>query len=307
MIFLSNISLAFGYASNQEMISINTIDEQTTPKAKAINEVRNRVKNKYQLDIQLNYDQKYLEKNEFEALELGLTNMIITKTNTIVQKYALKDLDIFEIPFIFNGLNEFNKFNNSMVSEEILQEINKKNNNLYALTFWVKGYKQVESQDAIPNYQSIKNKNFMLPLTDVNNNISLVFNQKNTTTSYSNMLSLPDFEKSKSFESNKNILLTYHGLDVDIILVNKRWFNKLSTEVKTGIIEIIKEVGLEEQKMMLIENQNLINALKTKNIVIKQITPSDRDLFKKEMEPVHRYYYNYINKDLLIKVYNLFK
>ena len=90
MIFLSNISLAFGYASNQEMISINTIDEQTTPKAKAINEVRNRVKNKYQLDIQLNYDQKYLEKNEFEALELGLTNMIITKTNTIVQKYALR-------------------------------------------------------------------------------------------------------------------------------------------------------------------------------------------------------------------------
>lgn len=319
MILLSNVS--FAYTGNQEVISINSTDVATTPKAKAINEIRSRIKNKYQLDIKLNSEQKYLEKNELEALELGLTNIIVISTNTMVQKYGLRDLDIFEIPFIFNGLNEFNKFNTSLVSEEILKEVNNKNKNLYGLSFWAKNYKQIESQTGIPNYQSLKNKSFLLPATEINNTTSLIFNPNNqskasadeiqdnnkTNSAPSTMLSIPDFNKSKNFESNRNILLTYHGLDVDIVLVNKRWFNKLSTDVQLGIIEIIKNVGLEEQAAMLIENKNLINDLKGRKFEVKQITPSDRALFKKEMSPVHRYYYNYINKDLLVKIYNLFK
>lgn len=310
----------FANLSHQEIISINTT-ENKTPKANAINEIRDRIKNKYQIDIKLNAEQKYLEKNELEALELGLTNIIILNSNILSNKYKLKDFDIFEIPFIFNGLKEFNKFNNSLVSEELLKKINDKNKNLYGLTFWAKNYKHVQSSIEIKNYENLKNKSFNLPATEINNSIALTINPENSkrlvldetnsyklnNTMYSTMLSLNEFEKYKMSDKNKNILLTYHGFDIDIILINKRWFNKLSTEVQAGIIDIIKKVGEDEQKNILIEDQKLINNLKSKGVIINPISFEDRALFKKEMAPVHRYYYNYINKDLLIKIYNLFK
>lgn len=320
MILLSNIS--FALTSNQEVISINSPDTIVTPKSKAINEIRNKIKEKYQLDIKVNSEQKYLEKNELEALELGLTNMVIISSNNMVEKYGLRDFEIFEIPFIFNGLNEFNKFNNSLVSEEILREVNKKNKNLYGLTFWAKNYRHVESNSDLTNYQNLKSKTFVLPATEINTAVSMTFNPNNQTKIflddikdnndikniiYSNMLSLPDYEKFKVSEYNKNVLLTYHGIDTDIVLVNKRWFNKLSTDVQMGIIDIIKNVGLTQQNSMLLENQNIINRLKSKNINVNTITPADRALFKQEMGIVHRYYYNHINKDLLVKIYNLFK
>lgn len=318
MTLLSNIS--FASSSNQEVISINSTENQT-PKANAINEIKNRIKNKYQIEIKLNAEQRYLEKNELDALELGLTNIIILNSNIILDKYKLRDFDIFEIPFIFNGLNEFNKFNNSLVAEDLLKEINTKNKNLYGLTFWAKNYKHIQSSSDILNYESLKNKYLNLPSSEINTSIALTINPSNSnrlilddtkenklnSLMYSTMLSLPDFENYKINDKNKNILLTYHGLDIDIVLVNKRWFNKLPTETQIGIIDIIKRVGEEEQRAILLENQNLINNLKSRGINIKQISLEDRALFKKEMAPVHRYYYNYVNKDLLIKIYNLFK
>lgn len=319
MMLLSNLS--FAYTSNQEVISINSPDVQNTPKAKAINNIRIKIKEKYNLDIKINAEQKYSEKNELEALELGLTNMVIISSNSLVEKYELKDFDAFDIPFIFNGLNEFNKFNNSLVSEEFLREINHKNKNLYGLTFWAKNYKHIESNSTLNKYQDIKNKLFILPSTEINKVTSMIVSPNteskiflddvkegdNKNIIYSTMLSLPDLEKYKFSTYNKNILLTYHGLDIDVVLVNKRWFNKLSTDVQMGIIDIIKNVGLTEQTMMLSDNQNYINNFKSKGANIVQITPEDRNLFRKEMAPVHRYYYDHINKDLLVKIYNLFK
>lgn len=319
MILLSNIS--FAYTNNQEVISINSTDVNNSPKVKIINAIKMRIKEKYQLDIKINAEQIYAEKNELEALELGLTNMVVLKSTTMIDKYNIRDFDIFEIPFIFNGLNEFNTFNNSVVSEELLRKINKKNKNIYGLTFLAKNYKQIESSTDMSTYQNIKNKSLLLPETEINNVLSNVLNPNNKeiivgelnkehfnkNNNYTNMLSIDDFDKYEMFKYNRNILLTYHGLDIDIVLVNKRWFNKLSTETQVGIIEIIKNAGLEGQKLMLVENQNVINKLKSQNITIKQISPEDRDLFRKEMAPVHRYYFNYINKDLLIKIYNLFK
>lgn len=320
MIILSNIS--FANPSNQDIISINTPDMQITPKVKAINNIRLKIKARYGLDIRINADQRYSEKNELEALELGLTNMVIVSSNSLVEKYELKDFDVFDVPFIFNGLNEFNKFNNSLVSEEFLREINKKNKNLYGLTFWAKNYKHVESNMKINSYSDIKNKLFILPDTRINNVINAVVNPANQSKLsledlkesdgtkniiYSTMLSLSDFEKYKFSNYNKSVLLTYHGLDIDVVIINKRWFNKLTTDVQMGIVEIIKECGIDQQNFMLADNQNNIEKFKAKGISVTPISTIERNTFKKEMAPVHRYYYDNINKDLLIKIYNLFK
>lgn len=322
MVILSNISISFASPSNQEIVSINTPDMQITPKVKAINNIRLKIKAKYNLDIRVNADQRYSEKNELDALELGLTNMVIISSNSLVNKYDLKDFDVFDIPFIFNGLNEFNKFNNSLVSEELLREINKKNKNIYGLTFWAKNYKHIESNSKINNYLDMKTKSFILPESEINRVISMVISpgiQSNIVLDdlkerdgtkniiYSTMLSLSDFEKYKFANYNKNILLTYHGLDIDVVLINKRWFNRLPPDVQMGIVEIVKECGIDEQNFMLSDNQLSIQKLKEKGISFVPVSTEERNVFKKEMAPVHRYYYEHINKDLLIKIYNLFK
>ena len=120
------------------------------------------------------------------------------------------------------------------------------------------------------------------------------------------MLSLSDFDKYKIYEYHKNVLLTYHGIDVDVVLVNKRWFNKLSTEAQIGIIDIIKKAGLDEEKLMLQKNADLVKSLKAKNIQINNISQKDRLEFRKDMVAIHRYYWKNINPNLLVNIYKLF-
>jgi len=168
MIF-SNFSLA--NPSKEEIISINSPDLKETPKSKAIKQIIYSIKNKYGIDVKVNAEQRYSEKNELEALELGLTNMVIIDSTSLVQKYGLKNYDVFELPFIFNDLNSFNKFNNSLIAEDLLREVNQKNKNLYGLTFWAKDYKQIQSNSEIKNYKDIIKNSFVLENTEVNQNL----------------------------------------------------------------------------------------------------------------------------------------
>lgn len=322
LILFSNFS--FANTSNEEVISINSPDIKETPKSKAINQIVYSVKNKYGIDLKVNAEQRYSEKNELEALELGLTNMVIISSTSLVQKYGLKNYDIFELPFIFNDLNSFNKFNNSLIAEDLLREINNKNKNLYGLSFWAKDYKQIESSNSIKTYKDILNNSFVLENTEINRKFKLLLNEKVTNNMdlddlkedkdnnlnkkiiYSTMLSLSDAEKNGFFNSGyKNVLLTYQNLDIDVILVNKRWFNKLNPETQLGIIDIVRTMGIYQQSLMIRNNAQIINQLQSKGIKVDSISLEERKVFKKEIAPIHSFFYNNINNDLLTKIYKV--
>ena len=263
------------------MLFRSSPDLKETPKSKAINQIVDSVKSKYGIDLKVNSEQRYSEKNELEALELGLTNMVIINTTSLVQKYGIRNYDVFELPFIFNDLNSFNKFNNSLISEDLLREVNKKNKNLYALTFWAKDYKHIQSNNQIKSYKDILNNSFVLENTEINQKFKKLINNKtpnmvdldelkensmNKKIIYSTMLTLDEAEKSGFFNSGyKNVFLTYQNLEIDIILVNKRWFNKLSPETQLGISDIVRNVGVFQQSLMIKNNINLINKLLTLN------------------------------------------
>ena len=314
------ISINSFATSNQEVISINSSDNQSTPKTKTIELIKEQIKNKYNINIKINADQQYSDKLELEALELGLTNMVIVNSSSLLKKYNLNDYEVFELPFLFRSLNDFNIFSNSLIAEDMLREINHQNKNIYGLSYWAKDYKQIESNSLIASYSDIKNLSLVLEDNQVNkliqNNLTKNTNNKNLTEIkesnssnnliYSFMLSLSDFDKYKIYEYHKNVLLTYHGIDVDVVLVNKRWFNKLSTEAQIGIIDIIKKAGLDEEKLMLQKNADLVKSLKAKNIQINNISQKDRLEFRKDMVAIHRYYWKNINPNLLVNIYKLF-
>ena len=98
-------------------------------------------------------------------------------------------------------------------------------------------------------------------------------------------------KKNGFFNSGyKNVLLTYQNLEIDVILVNKRWFNKLTPETQLGIIDIIRNMGIYQQSLMIQNNANLINQLKAKGIKVDLISPEERKLFKKEIAPIHSFF-----------------
>lgn len=319
LLLLNNFS--FANPSKEEIISINSPDLKETPKSKAINQIVYSIKNKYGIDLKINSEQRYSEKNELEALELGLTNMVIINTTNLVQKYGLRNYDVFELPFIFNDLNSFNKFNNSLIAENLLREVNNKNKNLYGLTFWAKDYKQIQSNNEIKTYNDILNNSFVLENTEINQKFKKMINSKTPNTMdleylkennmnkkliYSTMMSLSEAEKNGFFNLGyKNVLLTYQNLEIDIVLVNKRWFNKLNPETQLGIIDIVRNMGIYQQSLMIKSNANLINQLKAKGIKVDQISLEERKIFKKEIAPVHNFFYHNINNDLLTNIYKI--
>ena len=93
LLLLSNVSLAS--PNKEDIISINSPDIKETPESQAINQIVYSIKNKYGIDLKINSEQRYSEKNELEALELGLTNMVIINTTNFKPFFFIFKICIF--------------------------------------------------------------------------------------------------------------------------------------------------------------------------------------------------------------------
>jgi C4-dicarboxylate-binding protein DctP len=104
----------------------------------------------------------------------------------------------------------------------------------------------------------------------------------------------------KFFEVQKHIVESNHGIVDYLVLVNAKWWNGLSQEIRGGL-----EKALVAATKTNNEIADQFNARDKKRIVdsgvttIHQLTPDQRGKWKKAMEPVWKRFEGEIGKDLI--------
>ncbi len=309
---IASISLAADY-----VIKFSHVVSPDTPKGKAAEFFAKRVeelshgKIKVQVypNAQLGGDKAVLRKMKFNAVQMAAPSF--SKFTGLVPQ-----LGLFDLPFLFKDENHLHKVLDGEVGKKLRDMVTKKG--YVALAYWDNGFKQLtDSKRALIKPEDCKGLKFrvmsskvlieqfkalgaipvVLPFSEVYSALQqgVVDGQENT---------ISNIYTKKFYEVQRYMTMTNHGYLGYLVVMSKRFWNKLPDDLKKVVIQAMKEATQKERMWAKELNNEQLNkikeyAKKTGKLEIDYLTPQERALWVKKLRSIYPKFYDTIGKDLI--------
>jgi C4-dicarboxylate-binding protein DctP len=312
------VAMSFSFAADY-VIKFSHVVSPNTPKGKAVNFFAKRVeelshgkiKVKIYPNAQLCSDKVVLRKIKFNVVQMAAPSF--SKFTGIVPQLAL-----FDLPFLFNDANHLHKVLDSEVGQKLLNLVNKKG--YVALAYWDNGFKQlsnskkalIKPEDAkglkfrvmsskvlIEQFKALDAIPVVLPFSEVYSALQqdVVDGQENT---------ISNIYTKKFYEVQKYMTISNHGYLGYIVVISKKFWNKLPDNLKAIIKQAIKE-ATEKERIWAKELNDLqfakikAYAQKSGKLQIIHLTKEQRKIWVKKLRSIYPKFYGIIGKDLIKK------
>src|SRR5437773_11075485 len=190
------------------------------------------------------YSQLYKYKEELEALQLGAVQML-APSNSKFGPIGVKQFEVLDLPYILPDLATLRKVTDGPLGARLLKLLDSKG--MTGLAYWDNGFKQMSANRKLVTPADYKGLKFriqsskvleaqfrslgvipqVMPLSEVYQALQtgVVDGQENTT---SNIYS------QKMHEVQKYAIVTNHGYIGYVVVVNKRFWDGLPTDIRAG-------------------------------------------------------------------------
>lgn len=245
-----------------------------------------------------------------EALQAGNIQMMAPATTKLVG--FDKSYQLFDLPFLFNGNDEFLRFANGPDGQKLREKVHPYN--LKILDTWVGGFKQfTNSKHPIikpEDFSDIKMRVMagglledqfktlgagatVIPFSEL-----YVALQQGTVDGQEN--SFLDIETMNFHEVQDYLTISSHAPATFQLITNKDFWDGLPEDIRTQLEDIIKEVTAEEVKMTEELDQKAHEVIKASGKVeITKLTDEQREAFADALSPLYEEYAEQIGKDLV--------
>ena len=323
VLLLSLIMVAPAAVAKVIKISFSHVVADNTPKGWAAKEFADRankeLKGKVKVTVFPN-SQLYDDNQAVEALSAGFIQMAAPSTAKFVG--SIPQLQLFDEPFLFATTEATHKTIDGPIGQEIMGMF--KNRGLKALAFWDNGFKdftnnkhplikpedfkgvkfRIMSSDILEaQMHEVDAVGLKLPFGEVYNALEqgVVDGQENTP---SNIYS------KKLHEVQNYYTISNHGYLGYVVITSESFWNKLPADVRDTLERIMKEVTQEERKMAKEMNEADLAkikdyAQKTGRLQIHQLTPQEKAVMQKAMEPVHKMFPQMIPVKWIDEIYKM--
>jgi C4-dicarboxylate-binding protein DctP len=305
--------------ASQYVIKFSHVVSPNTPKGKAAEYFAKRVKElshgkidvKVYPNAQLCGDKVVLRKMKFGAVQMAAPSF--SKFTGFVPQLAL-----FDLPFLFNDDNHLHKVLDGEVGQKLLKMVDKKG--YVALAYWDNGFKQlsdnkrplIKPSDAkglkfrvmsskvlMAQFKALGATPVALPFSEVYSALQqgVVDGQENT---------ISNIYTKKFYEVQKYMTISNHGYLGYMVVVSKKFWNKLPNDLKAVVKEAMKEATQKERVWAKQLNDSQFAKIKeyadeTGKLEIIKLTKEQRQAWVKKLRSIYPEFYNTIGKDLIQK------
>ena len=309
---IASMSLAADY-----VIKFSHVVSPDTPKGKAADYFAKRVeelshgKIKVQVypNAQLGGDKAVLRKMKFNAVQMAAPSF--SKFTGLVPQ-----LGLFDLPFLFKDENHLHRVLDGKVGQKLRDMVTKKG--YIALAYWDNGFKQLtdskrplikpedckglkfrvmSSKVLIEQFKALDAIPVVLPFSEVYSALQqgVVDGQENT---------ISNIYTKKFYEVQRYMTLTNHGYLGYLVVMSKRFWNRLPNNMKKVVLQAMKEATEKERVWAKELNNDQLNkikqyAQKTGKLEIDTLTPQQRELWVKKLRSIYPKFYSTIGKDLI--------
>ena len=312
------VAVSFSFAADF-IIKFSHVVSPNTPKGKAADFFAKRVEElshgKIKVEVypnaQLCGDKVVLRKMKFNAVQMAAPSF--SKFTGLVPQLAL-----FDLPFLFNDANHLHKVLDGEVGQKLLNLVNKKG--YVALAYWDNGFKQLsDSKRALIKPEDAKGLKFrvmsskvlieqfkalgaipvVLPFSEVYSALQqgVVDGQENT---------ISNIYTKKFYEVQKYMTISNHGYLGYMVVISKKFWNKLPNNLKAVIKQAMKEATEKERVWAKELNDSQFAkikayAQKSGKLQIIYLTKEQRKAWVKKLRSIYPKFYGMIGKDLIEK------
>ena len=299
------------------VIKFSHVVSPNTPKGKAADYFAKRVeelsKGKIKVEVypnaQLGKDKVLLRKMKFNAVQMAAPSF--SKFTGLVPQ-----LGLFDLPFLFKDENHLHRVLDGKVGQKLLDMVTKKG--YVALAYWDNGFKQLtdskrplikpddckglkfrvmSSKVLIEQFKALGAIPVVLPFSEVYSALQqgVVDGQENT---------ISNIYTKKFYEVQRYMTMTNHGYLGYLVVMSKKFWDKLPNDLKAVIKQAMKETTAKERVWAKELNEAQLNkikeyAKKTGKLEIDYLTPQQRLVWEKKLRTIYPKFYNTIGKDLI--------
>ncbi|WP_457560334.1 DctP family TRAP transporter solute-binding subunit [Caminibacter sp.] len=307
---------SIGFAA-QYVIKFSHVVSPDTPKGKAADYFAKRVAvlshGKIRVDVypnaQLGGDKVILRKMKFGAVQMAAPSF--SKFTGLVPQ-----LGLFDLPFLFKNEDSLHKVLDGKVGQKLLNMVTKKG--YVALAYWDNGFKEMSdskrplikpsdcaglkfrvmsSKVLIAQFKALNAIPVVLPFSEVYSALQqgVVDGQENT---------ISNIYTKKFYEVQRYMTMTNHGYLGYMVVMSKKFWNRLPDNMKAVIKEAIKEATAKERIWAKQLNEQQLNdikayAKKTGKLQIDYLTPAQRKVWEQKLRTIYPQFYNTIGKNLI--------
>ncbi len=258
----------------------------------------------------------YSDREAIEALQMNSIQMACPSFSKFTG--FVPELQIFDMPFLFEDRDHLYKFMDSSVGQELLEMVKKQN--LLGLAYWDNGFKQLSLKNTpILEPEDVSGKKFrimsskvleeqfkavdaspqVLPFSEVYSALQqgVVDGQENT---------ISNIYTKKFHEVQKHLTLSNHGYLGYMLVTNQMFWKKLPSDLQKTIKQCVADATEFERKAAKELNMSQLEKIRESGEVeIHKLSDEQRQAWKDEMQEIYPEFYDVIGEQRIQKALDL--
>ena len=315
-LFACAVSLG-AYAQQPIVIKFSHVVAADTPKGKAAEMFAKKAAEltggKVKVEVYAN-STLYKDKEEMEALQLGAVQMLAPSLAKF-GPLGVKEFEVFDLPFIFNGYDDLHKVTTGAVGKQLLAKLEPKG--IRGLAFWDNGFKSFSANSPIKTPADLKGKKMRIQSSKVLEEqmrsvgampqvmaFSEVYQALQTGVVDGTENPISNLYTQKMHEVQKHLTLTDHGYLGYAVIVNKKFWDGLPADIRKQLDDAMEQSTRYANQIAKVENDSSLDAVKKSGKTTVYVpTKEERLAFKKVMVPVHQKMESRVGKETIQAVY----
>jgi C4-dicarboxylate-binding protein DctP len=258
--------------------------------------------------------QLYKDKEELEALQLGAVQMLAPSLSKFGPLGA-RQFEIFDLPYIFQTEEQFVQVTSGKIGQELMASL--ENKSIKGLAFWSGGFHVFSANKPLRKPEDLKGLKMRIPSSKVLEASLRTMGALPQTMPFSEVYQamqsgvvdgteniLSSYTSQKYYEVQKHLTLTNHTHTGYALIVNKKFWDGLAPDLQAVLTSAVKQSTEYEAHLVAQENKDALAELKaTGKIQVLDLTPAERDVWRKTLWPVHKEMESRIGANMLNQVY----
>ncbi|HYF85431.1 TRAP transporter substrate-binding protein [Azospirillum sp.] len=311
------MALSTAWAQDQIVIKFSHVVAPETPKGKGaekFKELAEKATNgKVKVEVYPN-SQLYKDKEELEALQLGAVQMLAPSLAKFGPLGA-KEFEVFDLPYIFPNKDVLRRVTEGPIGKQLFQKLETKG--IIGLAYWDNGFKIMSANKPVTKPEDVKGLKMRIQSSKVLDAQMRALGALPQVMAFSEVYQAlqtgvvdgtenppSNMYTQKMHEVQKNATLTDHGYLGYAVIVNKKFWEGLPADVRTGLEGAMKEATAYANDIAQNENDVSLAQMKASGkTAFHTQTKEEREAWIKALKPVHKDAESRVGKDLIESIY----
>ncbi|WP_370260937.1 TRAP transporter substrate-binding protein [Limnobacter sp.] len=304
------------HAAPAIVIKFSHVVDENTPKGLAALEfkrlVEERTRGKVRVEVYPN-SSLYKDKEELEALQLGAVQMLAPS----LAKFGylgMRDFEVFDLPYIFPNRRVLKAVTEGPIGRELLNQL--EDRGILGLAYWDNGFKVMSANTPLLHPEDLKGKRMRIQPSRVleaqmeslgATPIPLAFSDVYTALE-TGLADGTENPPSNLYSKNmhkvqKYVTVTNHGYLGYAVIVNRKFWTSLPADLRATLERCMVDATKRNNEESVRLNAEALEKVKAAGTsVVTQLTPAQREEWRKALEPVQRKMEGRINKTLIERI-----